>query len=624
MGATNTNPSSEQTRRRLAAHTLFPVLLIAATIAVYFNSFDGVLVLDDQRYIADNPRVHQLWPVWPLLARRRPIVDISLAANYALGGLDLRGYHAVNLGVHMLAALTLYGIIRRTLLLDQFKEQLGRVASHTAFAIALLWAVHPLQTQSVTYLIQRAESMMGLFYLLTIYGVLRSAASTRGWAWCLASVIACALGMGSKAVMITAPVLVLLFDRVFLAPSFRQVVRRRWGLYVGLFGSWSVLFASGLIRGVLATSRPNATAGFSYKGISPLEYAVTQPGVILHYLRLAVCPRSLCLDYDWPPAASLMRIVPPAIVVAILLGVTVWALFRRPWLGFLGAWFFVILSPTSSFVPLRDPLFEHRMYLPLAAVIALGVCGVRWALGELTARWQRKAERRRVIAGLALAAVAAAFAWGTIDRNRDYHSAVAMWKDVAAKRPDSDRAHYNLGAVLLRAQKWEEAETAFQDALALNPRSDRALYNLGKIRASRRNTDEALAYYRQALHVNPRLAEAHNDVANILVRRGQTELAVRHYRDAVTANPRYVQARFNLGNVLLALGEFDAAVAELSKAAELAPRTSSVHFALGRAYEARRDLEDAVSAYRHVLLINPDHAGAAQALAALRSGAGTP
>ncbi len=603
----------------MGARLWFPLLLIVATIVVYLNSFDGVFVLDDQRYIADNPRVHQLWPIMPLLDRRRPVVDISLAVNYTLSELDLWSYHAFNLLIHMLAGLTLYGTVRRTLLLGQFRERLGRIAGRLAFVIALIWAIHPLQTQSVTYLIQRAESMMGLFYLLTVYCVLRGASSDCNRRWYLAAILASALGMGSKGVMITAPVVVLLYDRAFIAPSFRLVLRHRWGLYVGLAATWGVLCASGLVAGVLSASRANTTVGFSYKGISPLEYAATQPGVILYYLRLAFWPVGLCLDYDWPVARSAAQIVPPAIVLALLIGATIWALIRRPWAGFLGAWFFIILSPTSSFIPLRDPLFEHRMYLPLAAVVTLVVIGAHLAWEALSSRWRLSKWPQRMTISTLVAAVAIALGYGTVDRNRDYHSAARMWTDVAASRPYSDRARYNLGVTLLREKKVQEAEIAFKQALHLNPRSDRALYNLGKICALRGDTSTALEYYLAALEVNPHLAEGHNDVANILARQGQPQLAIAHYHQAIRVNPGYVQAYFNLGNVLLAVGETDEAVEALTKAVQLAPQTAPVHYALGQAYEKQGNRDAAFKEYRRVLELDPNHVGARQALDALRT-----
>ena len=176
----------------------------------------------------------------------RPVLNLSLALNYAVSGCDVRGYHVTNLAIHLAAALLLFGIVRRTL--PRFRgcgggQQLARLqlATPLALAIALLWAVHPLQTESVTYIVQRAESLMGLFYLLTLYCFLRGAGSARAIFWYAGSVLACLLGMATKEVMVSAPLVVLLYDRTFLAGSFREAWRRRWAYYLALAATWLLL-----------------------------------------------------------------------------------------------------------------------------------------------------------------------------------------------------------------------------------------------------------------------------------------------------------------------------------------------------------------------------------------------
>ncbi|MEK7786522.1 MAG: glycosyltransferase family 39 protein, partial [Chloroflexota bacterium] len=242
-----------------------------------------------------------------------------------------------------------------------------------AFAVALLWAVHPLQTQSVTYVIQRGESLMGLFYLLTLYCAIRGLHSSRRRGWYGAAIVACALGMASKAVMVTAPVMVFIYDLVFLRRSGMPKTSgagrphggaalghatppaqaARWGLYFGLAATWGVLWACDVTGEVLDPSARRSHVGFGYHGLTPLEYAATQPGVILNYLRLSFWSVGLCLDYDWPVARTAIVIIPPALVLLLLIGATAWGLVRRSWLGFAGAWFFVILAPTSSFIPIK-------------------------------------------------------------------------------------------------------------------------------------------------------------------------------------------------------------------------------------------------------------------------------
>jgi protein O-mannosyl-transferase len=172
----------------------------------------------------------------------RPVVNLSLALNYALGGSNVWGYHALNLAIHIiLAGLTLFGVVRRTLLRPALRERFSPSAARLALVVAVLWTAHPLQTEAVTYVSQRCESLMGLFYLLTLYCFVRGADSQRcGW-WFTLSVVACLLGMATKEVMVTAPLLVLLYDRTFVTGSFRKAWTRHRRLYLSLAGTWLLL-----------------------------------------------------------------------------------------------------------------------------------------------------------------------------------------------------------------------------------------------------------------------------------------------------------------------------------------------------------------------------------------------
>ena len=304
--------------------------------------------------------------------------------------------------------------------------------------------LHPVQTEAVTYTVQRTESLMALFYLLTLYCFIRSAEGyPNAVAWQVAAVTACALGMGSKEVMVSAPLIVMLYDRAFIAGSFGEALRRRWKLYLGLAATWLIL-----ARPALEALGPGApSAGFNLPGITPLQYARSEFGVILHYLRLAFWPAGLCLDYDWPIARSAADIARSAAVVGALLAATAWALVRRPKWGFAGATFFLVLAPTSSIMPIKDLAFEHRMYLPLAAIVTVCVVaayglGNRWG-GRMTASPATRKFFGRAAAAAVLSA-AAVLGWLTFERNADYRDAVSIWQDTVNKRPDNPRAWYNL------------------------------------------------------------------------------------------------------------------------------------------------------------------------------------
>ena len=270
-------------------------LILLAGLAAYAGSFSGPLVFDDVGSIADNPTIRHLWPIGPVLSppaggltvSGRPVLNFTLALNHALGGTRVWGYHAGNLAIHLLAGLTLFGIARRTL----------RSRPGLALAIGLLWTVHPLQTESVTYLIQRAESLMSLFYLLTLYGFIRYAGSQpragRGWAG-LSLVSCCLLGMATKEVMVSAPVVVFLYDRTFLSGTFRAAWQRRRAYYLGLAATWILL--AGLVIGAgEGAAAPRGLGAGDFLGGPFLPDAWFE--AVARYLRLAVWPHPLVFEY---------------------------------------------------------------------------------------------------------------------------------------------------------------------------------------------------------------------------------------------------------------------------------------------------------------------------------------
>lgn len=471
----NNEPTIFDSRRHIF---LAAALLALIVCAAYSNSFHGDFIFDDEPAIVQNPSIRTLRPLWvPLCPPKqgetvtgRPVLNLSFALNYAVGGLDVRGYHITNLAIHILAALLLFGLVRRTLLLPSMRDRWGTAATPVAFAAALIWAVHPLQTESVTYIVQRAESLVGLFYLLTLYGLVRGAESSGGCvlagttpscpphkspneevrasthptalAWYAVSVLACLLGMASKEVMVSAPIIALFYDRTFLAGSFREALRRRYGLYLALAATFPVLEQL-----VYAAAGRGGTAGFG-QGVGPWEYLCTQFTAIVHYLRLTFWPHPLVLDYGTYIARDAKTIIPCAIIVILLGVLTLVALWRWPKAGFLGLCFFALLAPTSSIVPVHtQTMAEHRMYLPLAALVVLLV-----VFGGL---WLRYFARRysTVAAGAlgaaAVASLVVALAVTTYRRNPDYRDSLTAWSDVAAKQPDNFRVWNNLASAHL-------------------------------------------------------------------------------------------------------------------------------------------------------------------------------
>ncbi len=584
-----------------------PAALILGVGSVYANSLGGVFLFDDLAHIVGHERIRSLWPIWDSISgSRRPVVDVTFSVNYAIaGGLDpVAGFHLVNILIHGLATLTLFGVVRRTVVL----LGMGCGSVWVAFWTALIWGVHPLNTQSVTYVVQRSESLMGLCYLLLIYCVVRGAGADRNrrtgpW-WFLSAVLVCALGMGSKAVMVTAPVVTLLFDGMFLAGSLRAALRRRWVLYSGLAVTWLVLVLCGVFGSVWGSGDAWRTVGFGVKGTSAWGYLISQSEILLHYLRLSVWPVGLCLDYGWPVADGVRDVLVSLIVIAGLVAGSIWAYVRRYWAGFAGLWFFIVLAPTSSLVPIRDLAFEHRMYLPLAGVVVLIVGGVAELLNRISS-W-RRVPVTRIGAVLALAATIA-LGTATIARNTVYSSRIRMWEDVATRRPENPRGWYNLGTALFDDHQNIPAVNMFRKTIDLDPGYADAQYNLGKILAEAGRCDLAVAHISASLKLWGKHAPSAYNLGKCLGELGRQDEGVAMLRKAIETDPQYGRAWIELGRFLSRQGAFEEAISCYETALDLDPDAIDARYNLGNALVRSGRVQDGIEAYHELLLKDPGY-----------------
>ena len=591
---------------------LIPILIIAAGVLAYHNSFQGPFIFDDLDNILENPTIRHLWPLWKALSPPsaslvggRPVMNLSLALNHAAGGTRVWGYHAFNLSVHILAALTLYGVLRRTLLRPALRERLGAAADGVALAVALIWEVHPLQTEAVTYISQRCESLMGLFYLLTLYAFIRGTESRkRALLWFTLSIITCFLGMATKEVMVTAPMMVLLYDRTFVSGNYREAWTRHWGLYLALASSWLLLAHS--MAGLQSRS-----VGYGM-GVTWWGYALAECPTIVQYLRLAVWPAPLVFDYGkYVLPTSLAPVTPYALILAVVATGVLFALKRLPVIGFVGAWFFMILAPTSSVVPVAgSPVAEHRMYLPLASVVTLAVVAAFTAGRRFFNRQQGL-----VLESVACACVALLFISLTIQRNWDYNSARTIWQDTVQKAPYNPRAYCNLGIALVHTGKVQEAVSQYEQALRLAPDYIEVHYNLAIALARQGRLQEAMAHWEQALRSKPDYAEAHNNLGVALMRLGRMQEAIDHYQQALRIKPDYAACHDNFGLALLQMGKPQAALAEFEQALQIEPDYSEAHYDLALALEQAGKPREAIRQYEEVLRIKPDNIGTQNNLA---------
>lgn len=588
---------------------LGPALVLLAAGLCYANTFGVPFLLDDPQ------------PGDPLDTQTRPLVWTSFALNRAWSGGSTWSYHLVNLLLHGASALLLLALLRRTI--PRAAPRLSPdSAAHFALAGALVFACHPLQTAAVTYLSQRAEVLGSLWLLACLYSFVRAAEGGRRRLWQALALAALVGGFATKEIAVVAPALVLLYDATFLAPGFGAALRARRGFYALLGAVHLAAFA--LFTAPLLF-QSELSVGFHLPEFTPLEYARTQPGVVLHYLRLFLLPHPLVFDYEWPMARDLAQWLPQSLVLAGLLALTVGLVARRSWIGFALAWGFVILAPTSSFVPIRDAAFEHRVYLSLASWSLLLLAAGRWAVSRLglRARW---------LPALALGWVLALAAM-TVRRNHEYRSVRALWQTVVERAPTNERGYFYLAGGLLEEERTEEAVAALEQALRLDPAYHQALNRLANVHLRRGefrravplleraiSTREDPVYrhglgnalfgagelaraeveYRRALVEAPDKAVYHQSLANLLARGARRGEAVEAYRQALRLDPALESSHANLGVVLDALGQHAAALVHHQEALAILPATAEEQFnlarclvALGRKDEAVRALEEA-------------------------------
>jgi len=525
-----------------------------AGLAAYANSFAGVFVFDDEPAIVHNENLKSLWPLTRAMAAPedttlsgRPVAALSFAIDHAFHGGSLSGFHATNLAIHLLAGLLLFGIGRRTLETQAFGEAVRQNATGLALGTALLFVVHPLQTGAVTYLVQRVESLMGCFYLATLYSAVRAhwASPSGRIVWSALAVATCGLGMATKEVMVTVPLMVILWDHLFAPGRGRQ----RLPLYAALASTWLVL-------GVLVASGARAgSVGFGFEAWPWWRYLLTQAEVLIHYIRLALYPRPLVLDYDWPAVSSWTQVALPGLVVLGVVAATLRGVVRKRPAAFAGAWFFLILAPTSSVLPIvTEVAAEHRMYLPLAAVIVFVVTATFHTLRWVAEKRGLKSSTIAAVAKVLLVATVVGLAWMTHNRNDDYRDFDRIWQDTIAKRPDNARARNNYATSLLAQGRFADAEVHLLVAVARDKSFVEAEANLGVALSAQGKLQEGAAHLERALALQPDFAEAHRNLGENYAMRGMMRKAASAYDSALKRLPDDVRLLNRLGWILATNG----------------------------------------------------------------------
>jgi len=614
-------------------------VIVVAGLLVYSNSLSGPFLLDDEASIVGNAAIRSFGTVAsdrfnsPLAGR--PLVGLTFAFNYALSELDVVAYHAANIGLHLCSALLLFGLVRRSLMLPRLRHRYGSDAIDLAMVVALVWTVHPLNTEAVNYLTQRTELLFALFYLLTLYGVARSHSSTSPLRWQGVAIVSCALGMASKESMVTAPVIALLYERVFVYGSWAEMFHSRWRMYF-----YGALTLTWLVLATLILPGPRAgSAGFS-TNVSVWAYLLNQAAMIVRYLRLSVWPDALVVNYGPPASLTLRAVWPHALAIVSLIVLTIAGLWRRPVLGFLGAWLFITLAPTSSIVPIATEVgAERRMYLPLMAIVALGVIGIH----SVTVM------RRKMTAtagAVGVAAIVVALGATTMARNREYQSPLtiatqdlrrwpndythgAFGTELARAGRDEDaipelrvgarrnpRTRYNLGVALFNTKRYDEAIDELTALAAEHPLREEVPWArriVGHVYSIRGKWQEAIAQFRMVLAMTPNdietrrlYAHALNSWGIELGTAGEHARAVAAFKGSLEQDPNSAGVRHNLATALLDSRDLAGAVAEATKALEERPADASLYNVLGRALAMQGQFKEALMNLEAAVKLRPD------------------
>ncbi|MFM1831806.1 MAG: repeat-containing protein YrrB [Planctomycetota bacterium] len=582
------------------------VLLIAV---VYRTSYRAGFVFDDQvRIVAAERSIEHLWPPSGWLAgSQRPVVGFTLAVNHAIGGLEPAGYHVLNVAIHAVAAILVLSVVveagrrlraRGVIDLDE-RPLLG-----VGLAITLLWAIHPVQTATATYVIQRAESLAAMFGLLAIYALLRSVAGTASRGWSIVVVAATVLALGSKPAAVTLPVLLFAVDVAFVTGSVRTSWQERRGLWIGAsVATILTLLATGAVHGLLVTEGRRSGAGVGVVGVGPIEYASSQLGAVGVYARMLLDPRAMSIDHGVAAIAPMWARPLGVLVLIAIVVFTVVGLRRRAWWTVLPIAMVLVMLPTTSVVPLADPVADHRLHPAMLPIIAGVVTAVVAGMRTIFRIRPGLAVPMGGVTTLLLLGVLAASAVAVDRRNHDYLDPERLWSDVVERRPNEVRGLVNRAAAALEEGRNEDAARDLAAADAIEPGNPVVILNLALL-------DVRFAVVEKSRPRDPVLHLARGDAYRML---GLDADAVESYRIGAELQPGDPLTRLALGNALAAIDELDEAADAFHEAAGLADDpalVASAYYNEGNMRFRQERFADAITAYEAALDADPDHPGA--------------
>ena len=627
----NDSPDHGSPDQRKFSDSLWYVIGVVALSAVgfflYFRSLDYDMIFDDRLSILENDSIQELWPLFggekgygplnpmtntPLTAR--PVVSLAFAINYHFGGENPYGYRLAHLMMHLAAAFLLWAIVAITLGKPRFSDRFLRYRHPLAIGSAMVWLVHPCHTETIIYLTQRTELMMGFFYLLTLYCSIQyweSRSLLIRFVWCILATVACLAGMMCKEMMASVPAMVFLYEWTFITGTLRERWKQSWPLYLGLSLGWI------LIGAIYQAGYNTPLAGFN-NIISAVDWWMTQSNAFFVYWRLTFFPWPLQLHYQVPTLTNLHQAWPGVLGIAIYAISAAWLSWRRHPLGFVMVWYFAVLSPTLI-VPLpTEEIAERRLYVSLAAVAPLFVVGCfvlclriggsrfwnRWA-ESITSSSDTKIRGSFLCSQLATLGVIVVFSFLCVTTMPRLSDRKTIWTEVLKYEPDNAFAIFNQGCVeynlgnreaglkkmwigfdakrgykygvitLARALEdngqQEKLVGIYRKAIVANPMESAFQYNLAFWLENDGMREEAIEHYREAIRMDPLFDAAHTNLALVLAERGDVALAIDHMEAAVETKPDLNNC-MNLMNIYLQTQQFKMATIAARKMLDAARR----------------------------------------------------
>lgn len=589
-------------------NALTVLLYLGVGFLIYSNTFQSPFVFDDRVRIAENPAIRMeqlsfdnLWRAafGKMSAKSRPVGNISFALNYYFHKDQLAGYHLVNIIIHVVSGILLWLFLKKTL---QLKSVRSENISREGIALlgSLLWLVNPLQTQSVTYIVQRLNSMAAMFFMLAflfyLNGRLRSETG-RKWGWFLGSALAWFLALGCKQNSATLPFFIFLYEWYFFQDLSKDWLKRNLKYFLIILAVFAII--AFIFLGSKPIERLSSIADYANKQFTLTERLMTQFRVVIYYLSLIIfpSPSRLNLDYDFPLSYSLINPITTLLSLILIVGLTVLAVVlakRQRLISFCIWWFLGNLVIESSVIPVAI-IFEHRNYLPSMMV---------WLAPVILAYRYIKLDWLKI--GLLILPVVVFSIW-TYQRNQIWTSELSFWEDCVKKSPSKARSHLNYGKSFSNLGKTAEAIEQYAEALRINPKSAKAHFNLGNAMLKQGKTDEAIRHFSKASQLDSGFSEAYNNLGMVLVKEGRIDAAIQQYRRALSIRPEFTQAHLNLGVALVEQGKFAQAVTHFEQALKIDPTYSDAQYNLAGVLEKQGKINEAIDHYLAALEKNPDN-----------------